>query len=121
MSVIKVTLPIGALPTEGKQISFVAPCPCTDTEAIQIEGENYTICDALGNCVTGLHGAWDVGNIVSVILSPEKKKAYIQNNAGYSPANKPTPEDLGAVSLEQFNAALGEVDEALAGMDEVIG
>lgn len=32
-----------------------------------------------------------------------------------------TPEDIGAVSIEQFNAALGEVDAAFAEMDEVIG
>lgn len=30
-------------------------------------------------------------------------------------------ENIGAVSLLEFNAALGDVDTALAGMDEVIG
>lgn len=98
MSVIKVTLPTGEIPAEGKQVSFKAPCPCDQTDAIQIEGVDYTACDALGNCVTGIGGVWDVGSIVSVILSPEQKKAYVQNNASYSPVNKPTPAELGALS-----------------------
>lgn len=81
MSVIKVTLPLGEIPVEGKQVSFKAPCPCHETEAIQIEGENYTVCDSLGKCVTGVGGVWDVGSMVSVILSVEQKKAYIQNQS----------------------------------------
>lgn len=81
MSVIKVTLPPGEIPVEGKQVSFKAPCPCDVTEAIQIEGENYIVCDSLGKSVTGVGGVWDVGSIVSVILSVEQKKAYIQNQS----------------------------------------
>ena len=86
MSVIKVTLPPGEIPVEGKQVSFKAPCPCDVTEAIQIEGENYIVCDSLGKCVTGVGGVWDVGSIVSVILSVEQKKAYIQNSAKHATA-----------------------------------
>lgn len=81
MSVIKVTLPLGEIPVEGKPVSFKAPCPCDVTEAIQIEGENYIVCDALGECVTGSGGVWDVGSIVTVTLSVEQKRAYIQNSA----------------------------------------
>lgn len=94
MSIIKVTLPPGEIPAEGKQVSFKAPCPCDQTEAIQIEGVNYTVCDALGKCVTGIGGVWDVGSIVTVTLSLEQQKAYVQNNAGYSPSNKPTLADV---------------------------
>lgn len=79
MSIVKVTLPPGEIPVEGKQVSFKAPCPCSEVEAIQIDGVNYTVCDALGVCVTGIGGVWDVGSIVSVILSVEQQKAYIQN------------------------------------------
>ena len=79
MSVIKVTLPPGQLPVAGKQVSFKAPCDCSATEAIQIDGVNYTVCDALGRCVTGEGGVWAAGEIISVILCPEGQKAYIQN------------------------------------------
>jgi hypothetical protein len=98
MSIVKVTLPPGEIPVEGKQVSFKAPCTCDQTEAIQIEGVDYTVCDALGKCVTGIGGVWDVDSIVSVILSPEQRKAYIQNNAGYSPTNKPTFSEIGMVT-----------------------
>lgn len=100
MSIIKVTLPPGEMPAEGKQVSFKAPCTCAVTEAIQIEGENYTVCDALGKPVTGIGGIWDAGSIISTVLSLEQKKAYIQNGAAYSPANKPTAADLGAAKVE---------------------
>lgn len=79
MSIVKVTLPGGEIPVNGKQVSFIAPCDCTQTEALQIEGVNYTIVDALCNCVTGKGGRWDVGAVVSVILDVDKKLAYIQN------------------------------------------
>lgn len=86
MSIVKVTLPPGEIPVEGKQVSFKAPCPCSEVEAIQIDGVNYTICDALGKCVTGIGGVWDVGSVVSVILSVEQQKAYIQNSAKHATA-----------------------------------
>lgn len=81
MSVIKVTLPPGELPVNGKQVSFKAPCACSAAEAVQIEGVNYTVCDALGRCVTGSRGVWEAGEIISVILDAENNKALIQNGA----------------------------------------
>ena len=80
MSIVKVTLPGGEIPVNGKQVSFIAPCDCTQTEAIQIEGENYTVVDALCRCVTGKGGRWAAGSIVSVVLDVDKKFAYIQND-----------------------------------------
>ena len=81
MSIVKVTLPGGEIPVNGKQVSFIAPCDCTQTEAIQIEGENYTVVDALCNCVTGKGGRWAAGSIISVVLDVDKKLAYIQNDS----------------------------------------
>lgn len=62
----------------------MAPLSCAETEAIQIDGVNYTVCDSLGTCVTGIGNAWDAGNMVSVILSVDQQKAYIQNHAARS-------------------------------------
>lgn len=81
MSVIKVNLPVGEIPVMGKQVSFKAPCDCKAAEAIQIDGVNYIVCDAMGRCVTGIGGVWNVGEIVSVILDTTQKKAFIQNGA----------------------------------------
>lgn len=84
MSVIKVTLPLGEIPVTGKQVSFTAPCDCIATEAIQIDGENYTVCDSVGRCVTGKGGAWSAGEIISVILDVENKKAFALNAVNLS-------------------------------------
>ena len=81
MSVIKVTLPLGELPVNGKQVSFKAPCDCHVAEAIQIEGVNYTVVDNMGCCVTGKGGMWVAGSVVTVVLDTENQKAYFQNNA----------------------------------------
>lgn len=54
----------------------------------------------MGKPVTGIGGIWDAGSIISTVLSLEQKKAYIQNGTAYSPANKPTPADLGAAKVE---------------------
>lgn len=82
MSVIKVTLPPGELPVNGKQVSFKAPCDCSVAEAIQIEGVNYTVVDNMDRCVTGDGGMWTVGSIVTVVLDVDNQKAYFQNNIG---------------------------------------
>jgi hypothetical protein len=81
MSVIKVTLPLGELPVNGKQVSFKAPCNCNVAEAIQIEGVNYTVVDNMDCCVTGKGGMWMAGTIVTVVLDVDNQKAYFQNNA----------------------------------------
>jgi hypothetical protein len=79
MSLIKVTLPLGEIPVTGKQVSFVAPCSCEETTGLEIEGEQYTVVDAMCTCVTGKGGRWNTGAIVSVILDVDNKEAYIQN------------------------------------------
>lgn len=79
MSVVKLTLPNGEMPVNGKQVTFIAPCTCLETEALQIDGENYTVVDTLGNCVTGIGDMWQVGAVITVVLDVDNKKAYMQN------------------------------------------
>lgn len=80
MSMIRVTLPAGEIPVDGKQVSFVAPCNSLTAEGIQIDGEAYIIVDAIGKTVTGKGGVWYTGAIVSVILDVTNKKAYLQSS-----------------------------------------
>ncbi len=79
MGVIRITLPVGEIPVTGKQVTFIAPCSCLETTALEIDGERYTIVDATCTCVTGLGGRWVTGATVSVILNVERKLAFIQN------------------------------------------
>lgn len=83
MSVIKLTLPRGELPVNGKRVTFTAPCSCMETEALQIDGEQYTVVDTLCQCVTGIGGRWIQGAVVTVVLDVDNKRAYLQNSAGH--------------------------------------
>ena len=103
MSIIKVTLPLGEIPVNGKQVSFVAPCDCAGTEALQIDGVNYTVVDALCRCVTGVGGRWEAGAVVSVILDTDRKYAFIQNPT-------PTAADTGAYALNADKILLPGAD-----------
>ena len=79
MSIVKVTLPLGEIPVNGKQVSFVAPCNCKSVTGLSIEGETYTIVDALGEVISGTGNYFCAGSVVSVILNVDTKKAYLQN------------------------------------------
>lgn len=81
MSAIKITLPAGEIPVNGKQVSFVAPCNCLTADSLQIDDEVYAIVDAMGKTVTGKGGVWDTGAIISVILDVTNKKAYMQSSS----------------------------------------
>lgn len=80
MANIKLTLP--AEPFSKQIVTFTAPCGCDQvTDGLVINGETYTVCDAMGECVTGKGGAWCAGAQISVVLDCENKKAFIQNAA----------------------------------------
>lgn len=81
MSAIKITLPAGEIPVDGKQVSFVAPCNSATADSLQIDEGTYSIVDAMGKAVTGKGGVWDSGAIVSVILDASNKKAYMQSSS----------------------------------------
>lgn len=83
MAKIKLTLPGLEVPVTGKQVSFEAPCDCTQVECLQIDGVDYCVVDAMGNQVTGVGGVWDIGAKISVVLDVENQKAYILNGNGH--------------------------------------
>lgn len=77
MSKIKLTVP--GIITDGKQISFKAPCNSEDAEGLVISNVTYDIVDAIGNSICGRRNMWINGSMVSVILNTTTRKAYIQN------------------------------------------
>ena len=81
MSKIKVTLPGTTIACDGKSVSFVAPCSCTEATCLVIDDVEYSLVNALGEVVTGKSGYWDKNAIVTVLLSVTEKKAYVQNAA----------------------------------------
>ena len=81
-------------PYTGRRVTFTAPCNCDQvTDGIVINGDTYTVCDAMGECVTGIGGVWIAGAQISVVLDCENKKAFIQNGAT-PPASGATPIDI---------------------------
>lgn len=94
MANIKLNLP--AEPFSGQIVTFKALCASSEiTDGLIINGETYAVCNALGECVTGISGSWDSGALVSIILNVEDKKAYVQNNAV-------TAESIGAAPMYTY-------------------
>lgn len=82
MATLTLTLPAGEGAVTGKQITFKAPCDCTDITGLVIDGVTYTLVDACDFDVLSLQClAFVSGAMVSVIVDVENKKAYIQNAA----------------------------------------
>lgn len=66
----------------GTLVKFTAPCDCTEvTGGIVIDGITYSVVDATGHVVTGIHGAWVRGALVAVIINMEDESAYHQGTA----------------------------------------
>lgn len=81
MAILKVTLPAGAIPVDGLQVSFRVPCGCQSFDKIEIDGVRYYLLDALHRDVTDRGGAWGADAMLSVVLDVTNKKAFLQNSA----------------------------------------
>ena len=79
MATITVTLPEGITLSQGKQISFTAPCDSTGVTGIIINGTTYTLVKANGDSLET--GAFINGALISVLIDLINSKAYIQNAA----------------------------------------
>ena len=78
MALLNLTLPSGELAVTGKQVSFASPCSSGSLEGVVIENNTYSLVDSDGSPVASK--AFLEGNIVSIILNVEEKKAYVQNS-----------------------------------------
>lgn len=79
MSRLKVNLPGNEIPINGKQVSFRAPCDCSDITCIVIDGEDYALVDSSNGIIAGTVNRWVAGALISVMLDVDNKKAYILN------------------------------------------
>lgn len=82
MNKVRLTIPDGATISTGKQLTFTAPCDCSETECLQINGVDYAIVDAKGYAAKN---SWSSGNIVSIIVDTKSHNAYVQNSTSLSP------------------------------------
>ena len=78
MASITLTLPSYETITQGKQVTFKAPCGCKGIEALIINNENYTLMDASNNTINQAD-VFTKDAMVTVVLDVDKKRAYLQN------------------------------------------
>lgn len=93
----------------GTMVKFTAPCSCDKvTVGIKINDVTYTVVDAMGECVTGTGGVWEVGAQIAVLVDDENKRVCIQNAASKSLLdslmehirNKDNPHEVKASQVE---------------------
>ena len=111
MAKIKLTLPGLEIPVDGKQVSFVAPCDCSVADGIQIDGVDYDIVDSVGNTVPFGRGVWRNGAVLSVILDVTNRKAYLQNQNGFTKA-----ETMTTATAKRFGLGVGAVPNDVFGV-----
>lgn len=117
MANIKLNLP--GVPFTGQIVTFSAPCGCDEvTDGLSINGEIYTIVDAMGKCATGICGRWVAGSMVSVTLDVTNHKAYLQNEARGVSAE--TAELLGLPAGAAVDVALVALKSAINSNAEAI-
>lgn len=74
----KIFLSVLDVISQGKLISFVAPCNSTDATGLFINGIEYDIVDMMGDSILETN-IWLQGTMVSVLLDTNTHKAYMQN------------------------------------------
>lgn len=107
MSLIKVNLPVGVIPTVGLQTSFIAPCDCTTVTGLSIDSTEYSIVDAMGHDISGKRDMWCSGAVVSVLLDPTNKRAFLLNAASLCSAVPIAKGGTGATDSETARKNLG--------------
>lgn len=80
MSVINLSTPPRGV-HNGKQITFIAPCDCTQATAVSINGVDYTLVDALGNDISSCGNVFKQGNAVSVTINVTNSTAVLNSDA----------------------------------------
>lgn len=75
---LKIDLPVGTTLSDGKQITFKAPCDCSAITALLIDGSTFDLVDASGNVVAG-GNSFTADAMVSVIIDTDTNKAFLQN------------------------------------------
>lgn len=93
----------------GTLVKFTAPCACSAvTNGIAIDGETYSVADAMGKIVNGKDGVWASGAQVAVIIDKANKLAYVQN-AGKA---NPSYDDVGAAPKDHNHSA-ADINEGM--------
>lgn len=111
---LTVTLPEGARITNGRQITFRAPCDCTGVTGIIVGETTYSLVDTMEKSV-GDGGVFKQGSLVSVVLDTENSKAYLVTTAIIGVVDNLSSSDpAAALSANQGRVINNLISEKLA-------
>jgi hypothetical protein len=65
--------------TQGMELSFRAPCNCSEALGIKLDGQNYSLVDASGSSLQHCSGYFTSGAILTVIIDTVNFKATLLN------------------------------------------
>lgn len=115
---MNIRIDLDHIPMDGETVSFKAPCNASEITGLIIYYKNesnntvsqeFTLNDANGADIGSIDNIFAEGAIVKVILDTGLNNAFVQNPdtndylekelaKKYSPTNKPTAQDIGAVA-----------------------
>lgn len=99
----------------GLTITFKAPCDCDEAGNIIIQNKTFNMVDAAGVAIASNFKAFTSGALVTIVLSVEDLKAYIQNGAASQVENGGT----GATTAENARRNLGAAPAYTYGTEDL--
>lgn len=97
MANLTLTLPDDIIICNGRQVTFKAPCDCSNVQSVIIKGITYALVDSNKRPVSG-GNAFCEDALVTVLLDTENNYAYLLNGGDASNFSDITPEGIGAVN-----------------------
>lgn len=65
--------------TDGMELSFRAPCNCSDVTGVKLDNVEYALVDASGESLSGCSGYFVQNAVLTVIIDTVNKKATLLN------------------------------------------
>ncbi len=102
--------------TNGMELSFRAPCDCSDVTGVTLEGVNYTLVDASGESLSGCSKYFVKDAILTVIIDTANKKATLLNpRVNTYTKTLGTPEDTASASGGTVWSRVKQVESDVSG------
>lgn len=104
MSTLSITLPSQTVLTNGKQLTFRAPCDSNGVTGLYIDDDSqiYILRDSLQQPLSEDIAVFKKDVMVNVVLDIDNHYAYVQTGGGFSGS-------LGAITVTSFNGRQGSV------------
>ena len=102
--------------TNGMELSFKAPCNCSDATGISLDGVTYELVDASGTSLTSCSNYFVKDAVLTVIIDTENHKATLLNpNVNNYTKTLGTPNDTASATGTTVWARLKQIISDLAG------